>query len=400
MRVSTATYESNGNTPGLGSSGVVGGGIAGAAVVGPRVKYLLGAPQAPPLVRPVVAGPVSPSKSDLPGGPSGALHVRKYVSADWFTTDGVFRKRREIEAKGLPDFNRWRFITLTLDPEKFGHDPLRAFLEVRPRLRYFMTKAKKAGLWSSSARWCWKLEFQANGWPHWHLLVERKQIMSVVELQTLTDVWGFGRTNVEMVRGSDFVYSFKYAFKPVQVLGDDASADYDSDETPLGAPAWFLDYYAGPVQIGPDDWTAPKSMQGVRFWQTSKGFYTGVVPDAAPSSESSSSRVPRPVRSVVAACHQRAQVFARTREGRYIASAVITLAVCYSQISNLAAWHWSGGGAAIMQPLSYVVPAYVVEQRTNNKIDTWRLRKLSDKNRLTVKTARRMVAAGKTLHRC
>jgi len=347
-------------------------------------------PQAPPL-----HGPIAAPSAQLRA--SGALHVRKYRSADWFTPEGVFRKRREIESKGLPDFDRWRFITLTLDPDKFGGDPLAAFLAVRPRLRYFMTKAVKVGLWSKSARWCWKLEFQSNGWPHWHLLVERTSKMSETELATLGKVWGFGRTNVEMVRGSEFVYSFKYAFKPAQASGDD-DGDDDPDAQSLCAPAWFLDFYA-PGHGSGEDAVKPVSFQGVRFWQTSMRFYTGISPAQSKPADPVSSRLPAPVRDQVERIHQRAQVVARSPFGKYIASAVVLLSCCYSQISNLAAWHWAGGGAAILSPLSYVLPLHVLEQNaTNNQL--WNLQKISSQNRLSVLMARRMEARGISLNRC
>ena len=102
------------------------------------------------------------------GKPQDVIHVREYNRGNWFTSSGVLRKRREIEAKGLPSMKKWRFLTTTVDPELFGHDPLRAFLYIVPRLRYFLQKMKDHGLMHDDVRGGRKLEFQENGWPHWH----------------------------------------------------------------------------------------------------------------------------------------------------------------------------------------------------------------------------------------
>lgn len=92
------------------------------------------------------------------------VHVRAYSAPSCFTTEGVSRKRRLIESKGLPEFTKWRFITLTFNREAFGDDPLAGYLAGKKRMGKFLAACREAGLWLDSSRWCWKLEFQQDGW--------------------------------------------------------------------------------------------------------------------------------------------------------------------------------------------------------------------------------------------
>ena len=117
----------------------------------------------------------SPADSKVgPQDPAEFIHVRRYKAPNWATSEGVAKKRRSIERKGLPGFAGWKFVTLTLDPAKFGNDPLKGYLAGRRKLSKFMHACREAGLWSKSAKWCWKLEFQRTGWAQWHLLVEHR----------------------------------------------------------------------------------------------------------------------------------------------------------------------------------------------------------------------------------
>lgn len=143
-----------------------------------------------------------------------------------------------LEAKGLPDFSGWRFITLSSDQAYFGYCPLTAFLAGREHMRRFLDKCREAGLWSDDASWCWKLEFQRNGWPHWHLLVDRKRKMSKTEMRKVDELWAMDRTNCRRIaKSSKFGYLFKYVFKGV--------CQEDGDGT-LSVPGWFWRcFYAG-----------------------------------------------------------------------------------------------------------------------------------------------------------
>jgi len=340
----------------------------------------------------VCPGPVAKPHDEV-------LHVRKYRkhSGDWFTSDGVLVKRRKIEKKGLPDFKGWRFITLTIDPAKFDGDPLQAFLTVKPRVRHFLMKCRNSGLWAKGARWCWKLEFQANGFPHWHLLVERTEKFTLEELASLGRLWGYGRTNVERLSTSEFAYSFKYAFKPAQAIDPEREDPDDFDNEPLCAPAWFLDYHNPDAPAG-----VPKTFAGVRFWQTYGAFYSNAKPAAElkPVENPNGPRPIVPAREKVER-HNKVQGFARKSNGKYIKSAVLVLSAGFGVLANLAAWHSMGGHAVHFQPSSYALPVHVVarniETTETNQNKLWTLQQ---ENRLSLRAAKRLVAAGKTLQRC
>lgn len=326
-----------------------------------------------------------------PHAPSGHVHVRKYSPANWFSQSGVLKKRREIENKGLPSFDKWRFITLTIDPNNF-ESPFAAYESGKRRMPAFLKECRTSGLWSSSAKWCWKLEFQENGWPHWHLLVERREKMSESEMVRLAKVWKIGRTNIEMVRGDDFLYSFKYAFKPVAVV--DESGDGFDDLDMLPAPAWFLDHYVPGV-----DGCKPASFARVRFWQTSRHFYTGAAAPAAPATKPTRSILPVPVRQVVEGIQGAVQVVARGAVGSYAKSAVFVLTCSMGYFSTLAGWHTLGDNAAIMAVHSYVVPVAAIQQNTNKHI-LWQLHQLTQLNRLTLRTAQRLSRENRNLNHC
>jgi len=165
------------------------------------------------------------------------IHVRSYFVPSWFTALGVWKKRRLIEGKGMPNLHNWRFITLTVDPVRYPC-PLAAYLHGSDHMRRFLYSCRQAGLWKASCKWCWKMEFQQNGYPHWHLLVSRRSKFSHDQLGFLGFLWGMGRTSVERVNEKDFRYNFKYAFKPVLLENETG----ESDEFERCAPDWFLDY--------------------------------------------------------------------------------------------------------------------------------------------------------------
>ncbi|BCU78898.1 hypothetical protein llg_36130 [Luteolibacter sp. LG18] len=299
-----------------------------------------------------------------------------------------------IEAKGLPDFTNWRFITLTVNPDLFQDDPCSAYIVARKRMRKFLAACRDAGLWSDSARWCWKLEFQKNGWPHWHLLVERKTKMREDEMKAVGVLWQLGRANVERVRGDDFLYSFKYAFKPVR-SGDDGEQDLFEDSMSWAAPAWFLDYF----KAADSPAEKPQSFSRARFWQTSSGFYTKAQPAPSPASGNPSSCIlPRPARKVAERIASTVQVVARKKTGRYVASAVILLSCISGQFFDRVCFDALHSGAVGLGVNSYVAPAYTIQRHTTT--DTWKLQHLLNQNRLTLVRAAILQRAGETLRTC
>ena len=171
------------------------------------------------------------------GGRLVMTELRPYAPPSFWTTQGAWAKRRQLERKGFPtDLRGWRFVTLTLDPKKYS-DPCIGWLLGKRHLRKFVyALRKKYGI----MRWCWKMEFHEADedgriYPHWHLLFDYKQKIDKDELAKL---WGKGRTNIKRVDKEDFEYIFKYATKALENI-----------------PQWILD------------------RTNVRLFQTSKGFF-------------------------------------------------------------------------------------------------------------------------------
>ncbi|MFT3990637.1 MAG: hypothetical protein QM680_04425 [Luteolibacter sp.] len=334
------------------------------------------------------------------------VHVREYSPSNWWTSRGVLKKRREIEALGLPSFRDWRFITLTYDQEKFPDGPLSAYLAGKRHMREFLYQCRKRGLWSASAKWCWKLEFQSNGWPHYHLLIERTQIFTHAQLAQIGQLWDLGRTNVERVRNDDFLYSFKYAFKPVVMDREDDELGFENE---FCLPDWFLEYeglkeitvaYKCPETGESVNYKArkPVTFARVRFWQTSKDFYTGVKrPRDITDKGQQSWGVPLPVRALANQRASKVSVVARDGLGRYAKASVVLLSICAAQLWTLAGWHAVGGNAAFLGINNAVIPTHIITQNTNQK---WQLQQILNQNRLSLRRAQILQQRGETLQRC
>jgi hypothetical protein len=327
--------------------------------------------------------------------PSGHVHVRAYRGRDWWSAPGVLKNRKRIEKLGLPSFKDWRFITLTLDREGF-ESPLAGYLAGKERLRRFMTAARKAGLWSSSHKWAWKLEFQKDGWAHWHLLVGRTSKMTEAELGQVGSLWALGRTNVERVSESDFLYSFKYAFKP-------AFSEAADEFSGSVLPDWFLDHVSlASVKVetpaGVVEALKPRTFSRARFWQTSKGFYTGeAAAKESAASDPVSSIVPATVRDVVNRSLAAVQVVARNRSGRYVASAVVALSFTVNQLWSHSAFHAVAGNAVFLGCNSAVVPVHLL---TNNIENKCKLHQILKDNRLRLSRAETLQKKGETFRTC
>lgn len=156
--------------------------------------------------------------------------------ANFITPIGAYKKRKEIESKGLQSFKNARFITLTLDRHIFG-DPETGYEFGKRHLRQFMYELRKSlGVTEDQCPHAWKLEFHSDGWPHWHIIfLYRKRLpFSLVDA-----AWRQGRTETQRVTKSDLDYMFKYVTKGGELL-----------------PHYILE------------------KKQVRFWQTSKHFHT------------------------------------------------------------------------------------------------------------------------------
>jgi hypothetical protein len=173
--------------------------------------------------------PFDPTSSEVQI-PSDPVEFSEYCPPNWYTEKGVWMKRRQIMAKGFPCVKDWRFVTGTVDREKYDH-PWQAWQDLNESMRYFFTQLRKK---YGQIRWCWKLEFHQDGWPHYHMLIEVKK---KVDLEFWRSAWGHGRIEVKRSDGNPD-YLFKYITKSGKL------------------PDYILDH--------------PKR---IRFWQTSRGFY-------------------------------------------------------------------------------------------------------------------------------
>lgn len=330
-----------------------------------------------------------------------AVHVRFQDTPSWLTPWGVAKKRKALERLGLPDFKGRRFITLSLDPKMFGDCPLTGYLEGKEKLRRFLEAGRVAGLWERDAWWAWKLEFQANGWAHWHLIVDRVRKFTVPELFKIAEIWSLGRCNCRRISKSRFGYQFKYAFKGVYQDGDRDSG--------LCVPQWFLDY-AGTKTVlvrwtdenGNDckSWEEkPETFSRARFWQTSKGFYTGKGRKAPSVKKPDSSIVPRPVRDALHDGERTAVVVARDEFARFVCSARLRLNCDFQQFIRVHLWDAENGFGCTLSARSYCLDPQTINKLLEER-DKWKLQTILRENRMTLRLAQSLRLQRKAMERC
>lgn len=325
------------------------------------------------------------------------IHVRSYFVPSWFTALGVWRKRRMIEGKGMPSLHNWRFITLTIDPKRFPC-PLAAYLHASDHMRRFLYACREAGLWKNSCKWCWKMEFQQNGYAHWHLLVSRRSMFTHKQLEQIGDLWALGRTSVERVNEADFRYNFKYAFKPVLMEHEHG----ESDEFERCAPDWFLDFKTTKlVRVDADEGAVevekPFTFARARFWQTSRGFYKTKPKAADVAKAPSSCAVPRTPREVLQRQSRTLQVFSRHANGDYEKASTVVLDISLEKFWGLAGFDIMHGAGVGLGVFSFVIPHHRLTQNTQSK---WEIQQLIQSNRLSLRRARHLQAMGQTLKAC
>jgi len=345
-------------------------------------------------VRPGRVGPIAGA---------GVLHVRFQDSPSWFHPQGVWRKRRAIESKGIPELKGRRFITLTVDPEKFGYCPVKAYEAGKDRLRRFLEAGRTSGLWERGAWWCWKLEFQKNGLAHWHLMIDRTKRFSHYEMERLSEIWGLGRTNCRRIATGNFGYHFKYVFKGVYQESDDGEMETHA------VPQWFREYQTtrrvtvkwkdldGQSHMSVED--KPSTFARVRFWQTSRNFYTGPREQTPNPQEPKSSYVPRTVARVIHGQNNSVVIVARKFSGKYIKSKRFTLTVDRKEFIRHHLWAVDNGHACSLAYGSFVTDARVLNQTTNQS-DKCHLSQLHQQNRMTLRQARRLRQQRKSLLLC
>lgn len=179
------------------------------------------------------------------------MRMERYHPANWFTLEGQAKKRKLIESRGVPNLKNWRFLTLTLDQSLF-EGPLSAYFTVTDNFSRRIKSVCEA-MGKRDARWCCKMEFQENGWVHFHLAVDIRSKLSFQCInKDIPKAWSFGRTDVQRIESGRLSYFFKYVFKcPLTKLE-------------ATVPDWFDSYEKD-----------GKTLMLARFWRVSKSFYTG-----------------------------------------------------------------------------------------------------------------------------
>lgn len=316
------------------------------------------------------------------------LHCRFQDAPNWVTPSGVYKKRRIIELLGTPEFKGRRFITLTLNPDQFGNCPVTGYEEGKAHLRRFLEAGRLAGLWDRKAYWCWKLEFQKNGWAHWHLIIDRTKKFTSDELSKIASIWSFGRVNVRRISNSKFGYQFKYAFKGV--------FQSDSEDSGLCVPQWFLDHYK-PSSAG----SKPVSYARVRFWQASKGFYTSKrVTLIVIRKPRTTAFFVRTVREVLNDRASSILVIARDRLGKYVKSVRIRLAVDFAGFAKYHSWDSDNRAATTLSFRSYMCDPLTIKNKLIEKYETWKLQQILELNRMSLHLALKFRVRRLTLETC
>ncbi|MEM9237619.1 MAG: hypothetical protein AAGB14_12640 [Verrucomicrobiota bacterium] len=153
-------------------------------------------------------------------------------------------------------------------------------------------------------------------------------------------------------------------------------------------PGWFLDYSEHKetrVEWADENGRKrvevvekPSVFSRVRFWQTSKDFYTGSRGgEESDRGEPKSSLIPFPARDQADRALNQVRVIARTGSGRYIKSTAVTVA-CLTSLWVAVGWACVRGQALALASENYIVPASIIE--TENK---WQLQQLAKQNRLS-----------------
>jgi hypothetical protein len=121
-------------------------------------------------------------------------------------------------------------LTLSIDQELFG-SPQEAYEHVgkKRKVSELVRKLHRDGVLISK-RFTVTLEFQKNGWPHWHLLVESR----FVPKHELQDAWGLGHVWFSKRDFDDASHAVNYATKYITKTAK------DQDE--FWFPDWVLDY--------------------------------------------------------------------------------------------------------------------------------------------------------------
>lgn len=169
--------------------------------------------------------------------------IRSCRCKSWFCSEcakwmGFAMRRKLVEV--LKGWKSILLVTLTVDPTLFDSSEA-AYRWVRERfgISVLMRTLKRYGF--ITGRYVWFLEFQKNGWPHWHIIVESKFIPGAF----LAEQWGKLRPKgIELVPGRPLFG--KVDIQSRKFKGPEHAANYGTKylikEPEYGWPEWVMDF--------------------------------------------------------------------------------------------------------------------------------------------------------------
>jgi len=329
------------------------------------------------------------------------VEIKFAAYPNWFTTHGVYLKQKILQAEGFPMPENWMMLTLTVNRDLF-RDELEAYQTVKKDVpRHMKWLAKKLHEWGyfEESRFCvnwWKFEFQADGWPHWHIFFNQLSKVTEEQLKIITRRFKWGRVEYKQCDGRG-VYAFKYAFKaPLK--------KYNRDNLKLAVPEWFANYYE--IKDG-----KPQSFDRVRFFQRSRNFQAnhsdwlvslGKAPHQyrtiAPRKKNPAKtcHLPRPVWMVLDEKLRKVQFIARTPQGEYICSKTTRLTEKFHILEKWLIEQTLSGIVVNTKPHHYFMENFPTELvAETEKIN---LLQICKKNRMTKRQASRQQGASLRKH--
>lgn len=194
---------------------------------------------------------------------SAGMEVRPCRCKLWFCPDCCFGNGLNLRRRLIPvleTFSSVMMLTLTVDPKLFG-SPAEAFDYVRRnRLVARLVKGLFLRGELDSRRFFCVIEWQKNGMPHWHLLVESAR----VEFRVLKEVWDANRpTSAGPVEGD------APGFGSVRFSKEDFA---DCRHAALYATKYLIKH----PRHGYPDWVLDSQTQ-IKRYSTSRGFWGGTA---------------------------------------------------------------------------------------------------------------------------
>ena len=150
----------------------------------------------------------------MPATAANEQTIKEFIPASWFHPVGIFKVLARIWDR-LPDVSGKLFLTLTVDPKKYGSEET-AFDDSRQWMRKVFYQLRhgiehEGKVYTIDAPYCVKVEFHESGWVHYHAIFLTRRFLP---RELLAELWGLGWVTVERINNGDFHYLLKYVTKP------------------------------------------------------------------------------------------------------------------------------------------------------------------------------------------